>query len=420
MNTIIHRIDAIAEQKDSEEEERYFHKYAIIFDQVYKFLSTQKVLLYGGTAINDLMPSKHKIYKPTALPDIDVFSTEAKDLTKKLVKYFHKKGYSNITTSASEALHEGTYKVFVDSIQVADITQVSKVAFKRLSENSVISQTLGVRVVNPQFLRMTLHLILSKGDSDSVHRWEKVIQRLIAFYQVFPPESCNLHKLKDGKVSKIPETVVESFYDAMHGSEYVFFGMHELELLLRKKLPFVSVATLQMFVDGDLQKSAKNIVDKLIHHEKDLHGSRNAHSTETKEHLAAFSRAFKVSNIYPADDFIPEHIIISYKRETLAILYNVKECVNYNTYRGYRIASVHAIARMYMCMMMSSYKHFEKYANQLECVVNTITLMNNKMRGTRKHLYSDVIDKCYGNVAGIITMRKERLIRIAKKNSSIK
>jgi hypothetical protein len=64
-------------------------------------------------------------------------------------------------------------------------------------------------------------------------------------------------------------------------------------------------------------------------------------------------------------------------------------------------------------MILSPYKHFT-HIDSLECIVNNLTLTNNKLRGSsNKKLFQDVVTQCYGENIGLVTMRKNRLLRLA-------
>ena len=74
IDTQIKKIEKIAADIEKEEEHEQFTKYRKIFDDAIAYIKTKRVLLYGGTAINDLLHVKDKIYGAEVLPDIDVFS----------------------------------------------------------------------------------------------------------------------------------------------------------------------------------------------------------------------------------------------------------------------------------------------------------------------------------------------------------
>lgn len=404
MDKIIHKIHNIAVMKEEMNEEKTFEKYHHIYDTARKYLTSKPVLIYGGTAINDLLPSKLKIYKANTLPDIDLFATNARHFATSLVKHFHSKGYNTNTTTMSEALHPGTYKVYVDGIQVVDITNVSSIVYDRLYENSVVSKTHGFRIVNPQFIRMSMHFIMSKGDPDSIYRWERSLPRLMAFYKTFPPElsaACkSLAKVKtENHADTFPDNLIHDVYAVLRNSDFILFGTHELEILLGNvehcnRVPSV----IQVF-----SPESTNLVDVAETLCKKISKSREG------------GYDIKVSNLHKEDLFIPDHVFISYKGIQFATIYHSKECTTYNEYNGLKIAGIHTIIRMYLSMLLSSRPYFEEYADSIECMVNAITLKYLKERNRNKKLFKDVVSTCNGYYDGLITLRRDRIERIHRK-----
>ena len=61
---------------------------------VEEFIKRKKLICYGGTAINNILPKKAQFYdKKFELPDYDVFSPNAIDDAKELTDIFYKKGF---------------------------------------------------------------------------------------------------------------------------------------------------------------------------------------------------------------------------------------------------------------------------------------------------------------------------------------
>jgi hypothetical protein len=400
---VIKQIENIAQKKDEEEEARYYEKYNSIFEETYKILEKKDVLLYGGIAINELLPSKLKFYKTTALPDIDVLTINGEKLAKNIVKYFQKIGFNNITTSHSEALHPGTYKVYVDSLQILDITDIPINVFKRLSKNAVKSEHKGIKIVDPQFLRMTLHLILAKGDATTVHRWGKVLERLSLFYKQFPPKVCNnIYKDKRQnttvtiKEDIVLEDIYKTIYNSISNKEYILFGLHEMDILLDKHIKSTVIQSpIQLLVKD---QNLKDIANSIIHN--------------ISAHNNTYAKYLHLSKLYNEDTLISDHIFVFYKKIPIISIFHANVCYGYNLYNGIRIASIHTIIFMYLCMILSPYNHF-KNLDSLECLVNTLAVLNNKSRGSNKKLLQDVVSQCYGENIGLVTMRKNRLLRLA-------
>jgi hypothetical protein len=393
----IKKINMIAKDIADLEEHIQYEKYKSIFDEAIKYIKTRRVLLYGGMAINDLLPLKDKIYSADILPDIDVFSENGQKQASDIVKHFIKKGYDKISTSYTYALHEGTYKVYINALQVFDITTITKKSFKRLLENSVRGDS-GIKVVNPQFLRLSLHMMMSQ--SHDSRRWEKVFKRLNVFYKYYPPKECTLKIASDESFTKlnyIPELLVKNVYKFLEDKDCVFFGIFEILEYFKNYsgktyLPSNSkIAPIQIIDE-------KNIID-------------NAHEIIKYLNIPSLS----ISDLYTADEFIPDHVIIKYKNHPFIEIYNAPVCMTYVEYNKRKVASIHTIIRMYLSMVLSTYNHFETENHSLECLVNILSIIQQKMSNSRKKIFKQLISECYGPFYGLVTLRRERLLRSNKK-----
>ena len=103
---------------------------------VEQFLVKKKLICYGGTAINNILPKKDQFYDMTReIPDYDFFSPKSLDDAKELADIFYSKGFSDV--EAKSGMHTGTYKVFVNFIGVADITFIEPDLFKSLMREAI-------------------------------------------------------------------------------------------------------------------------------------------------------------------------------------------------------------------------------------------------------------------------------------------
>ena len=142
---------------------------------VEEFLHTARVMCYGGTAINNLLPEKDRFYDPkTDIPDYDFYSETPQLHALLLSDRFVRAGYKGV--EAKPGMHLQTFKVFVDSTAVADITFLEKPIFDKLWNEHVVANK--IHYVTPNFLRMSLYLELSRPKGD-VSRWTKVYNRLM-------------------------------------------------------------------------------------------------------------------------------------------------------------------------------------------------------------------------------------------------
>jgi len=153
-----------------------------ILNIVREFIIDKKLICYGGTAINDILPKEQQFYNyETDIPDYDFFSPNAMEHAKELCNIFTKENVHSI--ESKNAFIHGTYKVFVNFVAIADITQVDKGFYEHLQKHNI--QKDKIMYTPPEFLRMSLHQELARPLGD-ISRWEKVYSRLQVLNNYFP------------------------------------------------------------------------------------------------------------------------------------------------------------------------------------------------------------------------------------------
>ena len=151
---------------------------------VENFLKKKKLLCYGGTAINNILPKHAQFYnKEYEVPDYDFYSYNALDHAKELADIYAKE-FDDV--EAKSGVHHGTYKVFVQFIPVADITSIPKPLFATLKKHAITVN--GIPYTPPNFLRMSMFLELSRPAGDT-SRWEKVYKRMRLLNKHYPLNS---------------------------------------------------------------------------------------------------------------------------------------------------------------------------------------------------------------------------------------
>jgi hypothetical protein len=163
-----------------------------IIETVEKFIADKKLVCYGGTAINNILPEDVQFYdKDIELPDYDFYSDNALEHAKELADIYYNAGYEDVEAKAG--VHFGTYKVFVNFTGIADITQMEPELFKSISKEAIIRNN--IRYAPPNFLRMAMYLELSRPDGD-VSRWEKVQKRLVLLNNHYPLKGYDCDKIQ--------------------------------------------------------------------------------------------------------------------------------------------------------------------------------------------------------------------------------
>ena len=286
-----------------------------IIDIVEQFIKDKGLVIYGGEAINRLMPDEDKFYNRDAdIPDFDFYSTNALHDAKELVDIYVKKGY--IEVEAKSGQHHKTYKVFVNFIPVADITFMDKELFKAIKKDSIVKD--GIQCAPANLLRMGMYLELSRPGGD-VSRWEKVMKRLILLNKNYPLKAdcnhVNFQRNMDKHYSKIIENKIFTITrDTFIKEKVVFFGGYALSLYAK-------------YMPKDIKHRLKHIPDFDVLSEEPLKTANKVKEELEKNGIHNVS-VVKQKNI---GELISTHYeIIVNKNDIIAIVYEPLACHSYN------------------------------------------------------------------------------------------
>lgn len=153
-----------------------------ILKEVRQFFSKNKIVLYGGTAINLYLPKKLRFYNNTIdIPDYDGYSAFAKPSALDLFNTLVRKKYQFLLVK--HALHEGTYKLSWEFKDIADLTQINKKTYDLVLKTS--KQINGLYVANVNLLKSNGYIELAMPKS-SLFRWKKVFSRIKLLEQAHP------------------------------------------------------------------------------------------------------------------------------------------------------------------------------------------------------------------------------------------
>jgi hypothetical protein len=186
---------------------------------VREFLSTLKVILYGGAAINAYMPRDHKIYKSSAIPDYDVYSSTPWTDATALADFMHSKGYE--ICEAKSGIHKGTYKVFVDLWPVADITYLHPEIMEVLKTKKIN----GLNVIPVSEVQSAMYRQLSLPNQTD--RWEKVYTRQKVFTEEVNPlgnRKLNCNKFERPGIPLNVETLISLCYTECENKNLISGG----------------------------------------------------------------------------------------------------------------------------------------------------------------------------------------------------
>ena len=149
-----------------------------------EFIRKNRIICYGGTAINNILPKESQFYKKNDIADYDMYSITPMEHAKKLADHYYSLGYHE--TTASAGVHPGTFKVYVNFIAIADFTFLSPRIFAKLEEEAIIIE--GISYCSPNFLRMNMMEELAHP-LNQPERFEKVFLRFQLINIFYPMNS---------------------------------------------------------------------------------------------------------------------------------------------------------------------------------------------------------------------------------------
>lgn len=448
------RLESLIDQKETLIEDEYYEKYAPIYEHARLFLKKKKVLLYGGTAINALLPKKHKFYREKELPDYDVFIVGAKKHGMEAVRYFKKHGYE--ATTLVDALHPDSFKIIVNGLTVVDMTSVSRAFFKILADDKR-DTPIGIPTVNPQFLRLSLHMLLSQPKD--AFRWKKILVRMLAFYKTFPPKHlCPLPSVAAPDAAPTPhpafhdqeiahrmvyQTLQEETLEWVKSRGYVLFSPDAWVRLLPKNLKNTHLnaitqrlkdsvfspdhhhqVPMDLLIDvsegsmNQLQKDwEKHIRDLIQKHDLALDMKR-IHLTYSKivSHPLVPTHQYALLNGIPIVGFYIAPACLSYitlDTTTQRVLSPSESKTKTGSHHHYlRIANIQSVLRIYLQLLLA--KKTLMSMDRLECITNFLTLLSlGAILKTTPGFLKSFVLTCYGHQPGLITLKRERFLRVA-------
>ena len=364
-----------------------------IIKTVEQFIKKKKLICYGGTAINNILPVDDQFYDKTIeLPDYDFFSPNALSDAKQLADIYYSKGYTDVEAKAG--VHKGTFKVYVNFIPVADITALDDEIYKEINKEAI--QVNGIRYAPPNFLRMSMYLELSRPKGD-VGRWEKVLKRLILLNKNYPMKNGNCTKLNFMREFEGESALQDEIYTTVRNSiikqGLIFFGGYASSLY-GKYMPLKQRKQINDIPDFDvLSENAENSA-KLI-----------------KESLEAKSIGnVKIKKRNAIGENVPMHYEIIVGKDTVCFIYEPIACHSYNkiTIDGKKvnIATIDTMLSFYLAFLYTNQPYYD--TNRILCMSQYLFSVQAKNRLEQKGLLKRFTITCYGKQKTLEDSRAEK------------
>lgn len=364
------------------------------------FLKRTQCICYGGTAINNILPEEAQFYNREAeIPDYDFFSETPLAHAKELADLFHAKGYSDV--EAKSGVHHGTYKVFVNFIPMADITELHKDLYKSLKKDAIVIG--GILYTPPNYLRMSMFLELSRPNGD-VSRWEKILKRLTLLNKYYPLKAESCHKVdfqrkldNEDDSDKLHHIIRDSFVN----QGVVFFGGYATSLYSR-------------YMSHDQKRAVANIPDFDVLHEDP---EKCAEQVLQKLKEGGFTKT-KIVEYAAIGEVVPIHYEIRVGKDTVAFVYKPIACHNYNEIqigeKKIRVATIDTMLSFYLAFLYTDHDYFSQYKERLLCMAQFLFDVEQKNRLSQKGLLKRFSISCYGVQPTLESIRSEKAEMFAK------
>ena len=347
---------------------------------VENFIRKKKLICYGGTAINNLLPLQEQFYnKDIEIPDYDFFSSTPVDDAKELADIYYQHGYEEVEAKAGQ--HYGTYKVFVDFIPVADITLLEKKLFNTVKRESV--KVDGILYAPPNLLRMSMYLELSRPAGDTT-RWEKVLKRLLLLNKHYPlkGDKCNQVDFQRSFENEKNEDEINNIVKSTLISQgVVFFGGYAVNLY-SKYMPKKDYKKIEDYPDFDVLSEDAFKTATIVKERLNDEGYKNV----------------KVVKMPQIGEIISTHYEIRVGTETVAFIYQPLGCHSFNiiNLKGakLKVATIDTMLSFYLAFLYASLPYYD--TNRILCMTEYLFKVQEQNRLSQKGLLRRFSISCYG------------------------
>lgn len=357
------------------------------------YLRSNKILCYGGTAINNILPEQFRFYnKDVEIPDYDFFTTNAIEDAKKIADIFYKEGYKEV--EAKSGVHSGTYKVFVNFIPIADVTQIDYQLFNNLHKKCI--KVNGIGYCPPNFLRMAMYQELSRPMGD-VSRWEKVLKRLLLLNKNYPLKGLQCLRQDFQRNYEGPTEERNAIYEVSKQSfinqGLVFFGGYAASVY-GKYMPHKEKRLISSIPDFDILSDEPEQSATILKEQLNYEGFNN----------------IKINKKPGINDYVSEHYEVVINRDTIAIIYKADSCYSYNLIyidnQKIKVASIDTMLYFYLIFIYTDRPYFDE--NRLLCMSEYLFKVQLKNRLQQKGLLKRFSVDCIGKQKTLEDIRADK------------
>lgn len=362
------------------------------------FMRRKKVVCYGGTAINNILPATDQFYdKDVEIPDYDFFSPMAITHAKDLADIYVENDYEDVEVRSG--MHKETYKVFVNFIPIADITQFEPKLFKILLKHSIRKE--GISYAPPDYLRLQIYNELSRPDGD-VTRWEKIYKRLLLLNKNHPfkenSKCSQINFMRDFTGNpELNDSLYNLVKDTMINEGVVFIGGYASSLYSRY-MPAEQKKQLQHVPDFDVLSDDPKAVAFILKDKLEEAGFKNV-------------KINKKSGV--GNDIIMTHYEVVVDNDTLCFLYEPYGCYSYNAIKSktttVKVATIETMLLFLLAFLFADRPYYDH--ERIICMAQYLINVQSHNRLEQKGLLKRFNINCYGNEKTIVELRSEKAVK---------
>ena len=364
-----------------------------------KFISDKKLVCYGGTAINNILPESDQFYnRNLEIPDYDFFSSNAINDAKELADIYFRKGFSDVEAKAG--VHYGTYKVFVNFFQIADITQLDSKLFSSLKKNAIAKDK--ILYAPPNFLRMAMYLELSRPSGD-ISRWEKVFKRLNLLNRHYPLKAANCD----------PDTFKRSLSARSYNKQFQYekdkIQTTIKNIASKEKLVFIGgYATIlySRYLHNNERKYLEEIPDfDLLSNSPDKTAKAIKDALEKQD-----IRNIRIETKAAIPEYLSTHYEVSVGSQPVAYVYKPLACHSYNSIKVngkiFRVATIDTMMSFYLLFLYAERPYYNP--RRTLCLCEYLFKIQQKNRLKQTGLLRRFSVTCYGKQKTLEDIRNEK------------
>ena len=223
---------------------------------------------------------------------------------------FHKKNYFN--PKVDSAQHEGTYKIFCNLINIADISYVPKSIYDNLPTNKID----GIRMIHPHFMMTDAYRVYSDLLTSNF-RLTKTFERMTKLFDYYPLDDNALYNIikyepseKKKQINEIKEVIRKKI---IHHSKLIVIGHLAFNYYIKKT------------------KLAKYEIDEYPYYQLISIDYKKDASTIFKILKNKYKNKIKKKEFYPFLSWWDKRMEFYYNDQVILKLYsNNERCVPYN------------------------------------------------------------------------------------------